>query len=76
MYPNPANDVFTISTDSKTGYTATVYDLNGRMVMQESSARGEALMMNVSKLVNGIYLIKVTDPNHRTMSSGKMVVNH
>ena len=74
VYPNPTSSVFTISTDLGGELNATMYDLNGRKVMEGASSNGEKLSLNASTLPNGIYVLKVTDNSGSLLSTNKVVV--
>lgn len=79
VFPNPASDVATVAFEVRatSQVTATVYDLNGRVVRtlpQQRMAPGkQRLNINVDDLRNGTYVVDVRiNGSSRT---GRLVVN-
>ncbi|MBK9191000.1 MAG: T9SS type A sorting domain-containing protein [Crocinitomicaceae bacterium] len=71
VYPNPANDVVTITTDG-TADQLTVFNLNGQVIT--SFINPQAIeTVNVSELPAGTYLIQVT--NEGVVTEEKLVVD-
>jgi len=63
IYPNPANDVIHISSDSKgTFIRAEIYTMTGNKV---KSIEDPANSMNISNLPQGIYILALTDNKQR-----------
>ncbi|MBO3115309.1 VCBS repeat-containing protein [Winogradskyella sp. DF17] len=57
IYPNPVEDVLTITTSAQlTGRIATVFDLNGKRVLNQKL---ETDVLNVSNLQEGIYFLRI-----------------
>ena len=71
LYPNPTQDVFSVSTDSPIR-EIEVYDLQGRIVFSITYSDG---FINVSDWDNGIYLVKVNFKNGKT-NTQKLIVQH
>jgi hypothetical protein len=60
LYPNPANDVLNIELNIKKGEaTILVYDLMGRVVLQQLANASKAIKLNISALSPGQYIVKV-----------------
>ena len=55
MYPNPANEIVNLSSDSIIG-DITVYNTLGQMVSKQTSTSNEA-SVNISGLSNGVYIL-------------------
>lgn len=55
MYPNPANEILNLSSDTIIG-DITVYNTLGQMVSKQTSTSNDATI-NVSGLSNGVYII-------------------
>ncbi|MGZ4036356.1 MAG: T9SS type A sorting domain-containing protein, partial [Bacteroidia bacterium] len=80
LYPNPTSDNATVwfnnSTDAA-AFNISVYDVNGRVVLQQLSGRvmaGEQLIpLNTSSLNNGVYFVNVSGSNNFTATS-KLVI--
>jgi hypothetical protein len=76
IYPNPAStEVFVKIPDyaSHQNITLMMYDLNGRLVKNESRITSENYRMDVSGLESGIYIITITSDSART--DKKLIVN-
>lgn len=57
-YPNPAKNIFTISSDNKTFKTVALYDILGNQVMVVHPNNREVII-NVSDFTSGIYIAKI-----------------
>jgi hypothetical protein len=69
LYPNPANDVITISTCSASSTTITVFDLAGNEVINQSAKSSNGShQIEVKNLANGVYFIKVNADNKSSIS--------
>ncbi len=81
IYPNPVtNNQFTIQfNDIAAGsYTIQVTDVTGRQVMQQvvniaGDNQTQVIKLSASN-AKGVYLVKVTDPNSKSVFSSKIVV--
>ncbi|MBP7810324.1 MAG: T9SS type A sorting domain-containing protein [Bacteroidia bacterium] len=81
VFPNPAGDAtnlwFKASGDAS--YKVTVYDINGRIMMQEATGKlmeGEQrLTLNTTQLTSGMYFITVSGTNNFSANS-KLVITH
>lgn len=68
MYPNPAAQMTTIRFGNGEEFVATVYDLAGRVLMQQKGSN--AIRLNLSALDNGVYMVRIADQVQ------KLVVRH
>jgi hypothetical protein len=59
IYPNPAQDVITITWNSATPALVTISDISGRVVLTEQLSRSGA-QMNVSTFPAGTYVVRAT----------------
>lgn len=71
IYPNPAqNEVYVTNTNS-----VVIYNLSGQCVMNVAvSGLESATAVNVGSLINGVYLVKLTDVN-KTSVFEKLIIN-
>ena len=53
VYPNPVNDVLTISSDKKVSHIS-VYNVGGQLIQEANNAN----MINLTKLSSGVYFVK------------------
>jgi hypothetical protein len=76
IYPNPARNQVTINhTGIKSGelVKAELYDLSGRIVLQEMIYNNQAL--DISSLTDGVYILRVTDKS-TLLHTGKLFIAH
>jgi len=69
LYPQPANDIIYIETAEHNFVEATITDLAGKTVLQQTFNRA----INISELQAGIYLIYLTNENDETYSQKLLV---
>ena len=74
IYPNPATSLLNInSTENLNGNTLQVYDVVGQLVINQTlEANNNAI--NVAKLSNGTYIIRITDKENGLVSQNKFNV--
>ena len=63
LYPNPANDLLHISSDTKFEYTE-MYTMLGQMVLK---AEGSQRTLDISELAKGIYIAKLQSASGKTV---------
>jgi hypothetical protein len=81
IFPNPVtNNQFTIQFNdlSAGSYTVNVTDVNGRQVTQQivnvAGDNQSQIIKLAASSAKGFYLVKVTDPNSKSVFSAKIVV--
>ena len=60
VYPNPATDVLQIRTYQSGDNLVEVFDINGRLVINQTFTQRTELWLNA--LPAGVYNVKVTNP--------------
>ncbi|UPT67358.1 MAG: T9SS type A sorting domain-containing protein [Sphingobacteriales bacterium JAD_PAG50586_3] len=65
IYPNPANDVITLSTNKHHGATYSLFDGLGRVVLS-GNFTAENTNINISGLAPGMYILTVNGDNSRS----------
>ncbi len=70
IYPNPANDVVTISGAS--GSQVYIYDLMGRVVLKDEATRDNH-SISIANLETGIYTVRII--NNGVASTSKLIKN-
>ncbi len=73
LYPNPANDIFTIEVPDMVNANVVVTNLQGKLVYNGILESGKAQMM-VASWAEGIYFVNVSGNNKNVNS--KIVVRH
>jgi uncharacterized repeat protein (TIGR03803 family) len=71
IMPNPNNGLFTIFTNSQQPSMVAIYDITGKMLLQEKLI-GQSNTINASNLSKGTYLIKVFD--NKGFAAQKLVI--
>ena len=66
MYPNPATSDLTL-TDLTINSIVSISNLNGKLLIT-GTANSTTMKINLSNLLKGVYLIKVTDNNENKIS--------
>jgi hypothetical protein len=72
VFPNPAHSMIhdKITSDVMGTVKIYVYDMNGRLVLQEQVAKSSEVIyetMNVSSLAPGLYTVQINIANRKTM---------
>lgn len=70
VYPNPASDQLFFTTDLN-ALQIQIYDLNGKLVMNESL---NDKSISINSLIDGIYLIKILNQKGEYIQSKKIIV--
>lgn len=73
VFPNPTNEVFKISSESKIT-KIEIYNLIGKKIKTIKNDKSNTF--NVSTLRNGIYLIRIFDSNNRVLKVVRLGVNN
>jgi len=68
IYPNPAQDVVTISTASNIEKEVSIFDITGKLVLRTMTVN----TINVQTLETGIYLMTINENN--TTATAKLIV--
>ena len=75
IYPNPANDVINIAVENNdAALNVEVLDLAGRS-MVKTRLNQQQLAISTESIVNGVYLVKLSDSEGNILSIEKLVVN-
>ena len=61
VYPNPATDVLNLVWSQKPNSVISVVDLNGKVISTFTATGGLSNVVDVSSLVAGAYILRVTD---------------
>lgn len=69
IYPNPAEEIIHINTESKPIKSIKISDLNGRLIFESVS---DDLDINVSKLQSGIYMLELKF-EHNLIANKKII---
>jgi len=70
IYPNPAIEIINISFDQKLNFQSSIYDLNGRLILQSQNINE----LNIKNINQGSYLLEIKDLNTGHKIIKKIVV--
>ena len=59
MYPNPAKDVLNIQLNNISNAYLSVYDIQGKLVLDRIISQEQNVALNVSDLQSGMYFVKL-----------------
>ncbi len=74
VYPNPANNKFTIALNNIDNASISIYNILGKKVYQKFNVKESLEIMNNNRFETGIYLIRVTDSKQKIYYK-KLVIN-
>ena len=64
IYPNPAHNVIHIDNNQMMIDNVTIFDAQGRVVLQKENANDYSVTLNTSSLTRGLYFVRVTGDGH------------
>ena len=73
LYPNPATDELTITTENRTPVDIYIYDMLGNCVLSHKNFSGNMISLKVNHLPPGYYLLKLTDQHGLSSSKGFII---
>ncbi len=73
VFPNPANNEFTIQTKTAEKLNAQLFDITGKEVSEKISFINSATIIT-QEISNGIYFLKITNSNFGLMKMQKIVI--
>ncbi len=74
MYPNPANEWFTLRGDQLINGTIQILDLNGKVLRAVEDVRSTTVTIDIYDIKDGVYLLKVDKNGH--VYERKLVIKH
>lgn len=74
VYPNPANNKFTIALNNIDNATIGIYNILGKKVYQKSNVKENIEITTNNRFETGVYLIKVTDSKQKVYYK-KLIIN-
>ncbi len=70
IYPNPSNGVLNITIPAAKGFSYAIYDLNGRLLQQNTNSTQK---ISVENLASGLYLLRVSAEGKT--ATKKLIIN-
>ncbi len=68
VFPNPANTFTTIQFDEKENYMIQLYDVTGKILLNERSSNTDNYYLNLGNITQGIYFLKITGNNNSNIT--------
>ena len=65
VYPNPANNKVTISTNLSKDMSLNIYDITGKLIHMDTPSFQNQIDLDVSLLTSGVYFIHITSGNKK-----------
>ena len=63
MYPNPANEILNIKLNNINKANLSIWDIRGKLILQQTIFEERNLDLNVLELQSGIYFVKINTPH-------------
>ena len=73
VYPNPADDAFTIALNNISRADVIIYNILGKVVYEDSVTNGKIEIANNRHLTSGLYLVKVIADDNKVYQT-KLVI--
>jgi uncharacterized surface anchored protein len=74
IYPNPTEDVLNIRTNTFENVTYTLYDAQGKLIMQDNLSAGQT-SIQVSELAPGVYSLTLNNET-QNLKAFKLIKLH
>lgn len=74
IYPNPADTYLQIVDDNLIDAEVTIYDLNGRVIFQESEVANTQMSVDIYYLPSGTFIVKIEKEGK--VSERKLIIQH
>ena len=65
MYPNPTNDILNIKLNNINKANLSIWDVRGKLILQQTIFEERNLDLNVLELQSGIYFVKINTPHSK-----------
>jgi hypothetical protein len=72
MFPNPANDILTISAP-KNLEQISVFDMSGKRILSDATVRNTSETLDVAQLSSGMYMVQIKTTSKTTLK--KLIIN-
>ena len=65
MYPNPTNDILNIKLNNINKANLSIWDVRGKLILEQTIFKERNLDLNVLELQSGIYFVKINTPHSK-----------
>ncbi|WP_299260143.1 T9SS type A sorting domain-containing protein [uncultured Aquimarina sp.] len=74
LYPNPSNGVFSVSNNSESRLTYSLFNITGQQI-DNGEMIDRNVLLDMSGNVSGVYFISITDTSTNVKITKKLVIN-
>jgi len=74
LWPNPSDESFRINPGHDNSYHIKIFDLNGKLVKEETAMNETTIMVN--EMENGLYIVELRDTGSKMISYSKIIIQH
>lgn len=71
LYPNPVQDQLNIKFDNLSEINLEIYDISGKVVLQEETSSGRSVDMTT--LITGLYFVQLKDMDGRVLDTQRLM---
>ncbi|MDP4266220.1 MAG: T9SS type A sorting domain-containing protein [Bacteroidota bacterium] len=75
IFPNPANDYIRIQNMSEKTFDISIYDICDKEIIRQKVNSSDKLI-DLKRLVNGLYIIRITESGSKNTFTSKIIINH
>jgi len=75
IFPNPANDLLIIRSDSESAFSAVLIDMNGKQI-QIATTTSSVLSIEVLSIPNGLYMLQMMTTDGLLIGTKKVLIQH
>jgi hypothetical protein len=75
LFPNPAQDYFQFTFDNKDASLMSLYDINGRLILEKGMNSDVSNFVDVTTVSPGFYFLKITNSKGEILGNQKVVIN-
>ena len=61
LYPNPAKEILYLNADEEVNSTWKIYNMDGKIIMEENNDFNPSKSIDISKLSQGTYILRLTN---------------
>jgi hypothetical protein len=77
-FPNPANDKLYATFDDIQDLESleiSMYDINGQKIITSAKSGNNTVIIDVSGLKSGVYILQITDKDHKIIRDQKIIID-
>jgi hypothetical protein len=75
IFPNPANEILMVRSESEPTFFAVLIDLNGKQIHSANTATS-VMSIQVTSIPNGLYLLQLMNADGLLIGTKKVLIQH